>query len=63
MSISDGLGRMWLRAPGAVQRALAVRCPVCGEAPGTACCVIDSKVPAVHDRRESIAYHMPKLHA
>lgn len=63
MSISDGLGRMLLRAKGSVQRALAVRCPVCHEAPGTACCVVDGKVPAVHDRREAIAYHLPKLPA
>jgi hypothetical protein len=67
----DGLGRMWLRGPGNVTRALSVECPVCHEKPGIACRVVDgtdrrgnpAKIPEVHDQRESAAYRRPKMHA
>jgi len=64
-----GLDAMWLRGPGNVARALAVRCPVCRERPGIACRVVDgsdkrgnpAKIPEVHDAREAAAYHAPKV--
>jgi hypothetical protein len=67
----DGLGRMWLRAPGNVARAITVECPVCHEKPGTACRVIDgtnrkgepAKIAEVHDQRESVGYRAPRLSA
>jgi uncharacterized Zn-binding protein involved in type VI secretion len=55
-----GLSPILLRAPSNVQRALAVACPVCREQPGQSCKVVDGK-PAVHDARESIAFHGKKI--
>lgn len=65
----DHFGRMWLRGAANVARALTVECPVCHEKPGTACRVVDgtdrrggpAKIPEVHDQRESVGFHRPKL--
>jgi len=51
-----GLHPIYLRAPGHVQRALTIECPICREMPGQAC-KIECGAPAVHDARESVAYH------
>lgn len=50
------LPTIMLRAPGNVQRALKVRCPVCREPEGRPC-RIEGGVNEVHDRREAAAYH------
>jgi hypothetical protein len=55
-----GLHPILLRAPGHVQRAITVVCPICREQPGQACKVEDGK-PIVHDARESLAYHGRKI--
>ena len=55
----DRLGRLMLRAPGNVARALVVECPACHEAPGTPCRTVDG-VPEVHDQRESRGYQLAK---
>ena len=52
-----GLYPILLRAPGSVQRALTVPCPVRREQPGQAC-KIDDGTPVVHDARESLAYKL-----
>ena len=57
-----GLDPIMLRSPAAVTRALRVGCPVCREKPGTACQVVGGK-PEVHDRREALAFHLPKVSA
>ena len=51
---------MFLLAPGCVQRAIEVPCPVCREQTGQACKIEEGK-PMVHDARESLAYHGKKL--
>ena len=58
--MNGGLTPIYLRAPGIVQRALAVACPVCRERAGHACRIEDGK-PVVHDARESLAYHGKKI--
>jgi len=58
--IRGGLHPIYLSAPGSVSRALSVACPVCRELPGQACRIVDGK-PAVHDARESLAYHGKKI--
>jgi len=55
-----GLHPIFLHAPGLVQRALAVACPICREQPGQACKLEEGK-PVVHDARESLAYHGRKI--
>jgi len=60
ISLRGGLHPLYLRAPGNVSRALAIRCPICRELPGKACRIEDRK-PVVHDARESIAYHGKKI--
>jgi hypothetical protein len=55
-----GLHPIYLCAPANVSRGLSVACPVCRELPGTVCRVVDGK-PAVHDARESLAYHGKKI--
>jgi hypothetical protein len=55
-----GLYPILLRAPGIVQRALVIECPICRERPGQACKVMEG-APAVHDARESVAYHGRKI--
>jgi hypothetical protein len=52
----SGLYPIYLRSSAAVQRAIAIECPICRELPGQACRIEDGK-PVVHDARESIAYH------
>lgn len=56
VSFRGGLYPIYLHAPGNVQRAIAIACPICHERPGQACRVEAGK-PAVHDARESLAYH------
>jgi len=53
---------IFLMASGSVQRAIGVPCPVCRERPGQPCKVMEGK-PAVHDARESLAYHGKKIWA
>ena len=53
---SVGLYPLFLGAPGSVQRALQIECPVCRERPGLAC-KVESGKPVVHDARESVAYN------
>lgn len=55
-----GLHPILLRAPGHIQRALAVECPICRERPGQAC-KVEEGTPAVHDARESVAFHGKKI--
>lgn len=55
-----GLYPIMLFAAGNVKRALEVSCPICKEQPGQACKIEYGK-PAVHDARESIAYHGKKI--
>jgi hypothetical protein len=55
-----GLSPILLRAPGSVQRALQVACPICRERPGQACKIEDG-APVVHDARESLAFHGKKI--
>jgi|HubBroStandDraft_4_1064222.scaffolds.fasta_scaffold1744081_2 hypothetical protein len=57
-----GLHPILLQTPGNVRRALAIECPICREQPGLACTILNGK-PAVHDARESIAFHGSKLWA
>lgn len=59
-SMRGGLHPIYLSAAANVTRGLSVACPVCRELPGQACKVIDGK-PAVHDARESLAYHGKKI--
>lgn len=59
-SFRGGLHPIYLHATTIVQRALAVACPVCRELPGQPCKLVDGK-PAVHDARESLAYHGKKI--
>lgn len=58
--IGGGLYPIYLFAPTNVKRALEVSCPICREQPGQACKTEDGK-PAVHDARESVAYHGRKI--
>lgn len=51
-----GLYPLFLHATTSVDRAITVTCPVCHERLGVACKMVDGK-PAVHDARESIAFH------
>jgi hypothetical protein len=55
-----GLYPLFLHAPGSVQRALKVGCPVCNSKPGVACRLDEGK-PVVHDARESLAFHGRKI--
>ncbi len=59
-SMRGGLHPIYLSAQANVARGLSVACPVCRELPGQACKLIDGK-PAVHDARESLAYHGKKI--
>jgi hypothetical protein len=56
----SGLYPIYLYAPKAVQRALAIPCPICREQSGRPC-KIDEGKPIVHDARESIAFHGKKI--
>lgn len=56
----SGLYPIYLIAPGNVKRALEVSCPICRELPGQTCRIEDGK-PAVHDARESVAFHGRKI--
>ncbi len=58
--MSSGLHPIYLHRSSIVQRALTVACPVCRELPGQACKIEEGK-PAVHDARESLAYHGKKI--
>lgn len=58
--VGSGLYPIYMRAPGAVSRALAVSCPICRELPGQPCQIEDGK-PVVHDARESIAFNGKKI--
>jgi hypothetical protein len=55
-----GLYPIYLLSAGSVSRGLTVPCPVCSERPGQACRTEDGK-PAVHDARESLAFHGRKI--
>lgn len=55
-----GLYPIFLHAPAIVARGITVACPTCREQPGIACKIVDGK-PAVHDARESLAYHGKKI--
>ena len=56
----SGLHPIYLHAPASVQRGLGVTCPICRELPGQPCKIEGGK-PAVHDARESLAYHGKKI--
>lgn len=55
-----GLYPLYLRAPSAVQRAIAIECPICRERVGLPCRT-EAGTPVVHDARESVAYHGKRI--
>ena len=56
----SGLYPILLRAERLVQRAITIECPVCRTRPGHPCKIEDGD-PAVHDARESLAFHGKKI--
>ena len=56
----SGLHPIYLRKQTCVDRGIKVACPVCREAPGKPC-KIENGEPAVHDARESLAFHGKKI--
>lgn len=58
--LRGGLHPILLRAPGSVQRALTIECPIC-RAPMERPCKIEDGASIVHDARESVAFHGKKI--